>query len=129
MLRTIKVCTINVNQHFDFVKQASIKFVGQFIICVCAKGFFFEKDKELALKYPFIYLGIKASKKFGNAVARNKFKRRIRALVRLNPDIYNGFTTQGLNFIIIARNFAKGCDFNSIALEYKKAWSFISKSI
>src|SRR4051812_30906440 len=49
---------------------------------------------------PLIRVGFTASKKVGNAVARNRARRRLRAAVR---DVLPGSALDGYDFVVIAR--------------------------
>ena len=63
---------------------------------------------------PYNRYGISVSKKHGNAVFRNKYKRRIRAIIDNNKKDYNN----NKDYIIILRKGAIDKSFNDLTKEY-----------
>ena len=63
-------------------------------------------------------LGITASSKVGNAVARNRIKRRVRELFRTR----RGEFPAGMDVVVIAKRGADGLTFNEIAQELLPAF-------
>lgn len=82
------------------------------------RGFVFQYEKNDSGK---VKVGFTASKKVGNAIARVRAKRRMRALVdacmRLNPD----FECSGASFVLIARKSILDCDFTKMEKDLKTA--------
>ncbi len=72
-------------------------------------------------QYPHFRLGISASKKIGNAVVRNRMRRLVKEIVRLNGDRLLG----SLDIIVIIRKAAVDLKYNelekSIFHLYRKA--------
>ena len=61
------------------------------------------------------HLGLKVGRKFGNAVVRNKFKRRIRAIV------YNfGKYYAGNSFIVIPKSYASKAEYPELEKDFQK---------
>lgn len=58
--------------------------------------------------------GVVASKKVGNAVKRNKAKRRLRAIARESQ----GKLSQGHDIVMIARQSTVGADYNRIEKDF-----------
>jgi ribonuclease P protein component len=70
-----------------------------------------------------VCFGYTASKKVGNAIARAKAKRRMRAvvdnLVRLNPEFALPDNNKKLNIVLIARAYTLNRDFGKMTRELK----------
>jgi len=91
-------------KEFDSVNRIGKKFVGKFMIVVMSKS-----DSHNT------YLGLKVGRKFGNAVVRNKFKRRIRAIA------YDfGKHHAGNSFIVIPKFYASKADYTDLAKDFQK---------
>ena len=65
------LCSLKKKKDFLEVKKKGTRYVGSFLFVEIAKG-----NKSS-------YLGIAASKKYGNACTRNRFKRQIREAARV----------------------------------------------
>lgn len=63
-------------------------------------------------------IGFTATKKIGNAVIRNRCRRRLRALCDL---IIPEFSLQGTKFVLIARSGLQDCDFAQISRDLRWA--------
>lgn len=59
-------------------------------------------------------LGITVSTKVGNAVCRNKIRRRIREIYRLNEEKLQ----PGLDIVVVARNKAAFCDYHRLEKDF-----------
>ena len=73
--------------------------------------------------YPYNRYGISVSKKVGNAVVRNKYKRRIKDII----DDYK-INMNGFDFIIISRPKLKECDYDYIKENIIKLFNMIGGS-
>lgn len=62
-------------------------------------------------------LGLTASRKVGNAVVRNRAKRRIREMVRL---FLKSRTLSGFDLVIICKTAAATHDFSAMAADFEK---------
>ena len=65
-----------------------------------------------------VRVGFTVTKKIGNAVVRNRMKRRFRALVR---DIFPAAAIPGADHVLIGRSNGIERDFASLAAELRKA--------
>ena len=81
---------------FQAVYRENIKKIGNFVIILFKKN-----------QLPNWRVGIVVSKKIGNAVKRNKVKRRIREIVRLNQK----YLPVGFDIVIISRRNAYNANF------------------
>ncbi len=71
-----------------------------------------------------IRFGYTASKKVGNAVARNRAKRRMRALVRL---YWSGLARPGHDYVLIARPKIVQVSFDILEKDMEKALKHVHK--
>jgi len=71
------------------------------------------------------YTGYTATKKIGNAVIRNRSKRRLRALARELLPIYG---QAGIDYVFIARNSTAMCDFKELRRDTLYAIKKINKN-
>ncbi len=79
----------------------------------CLKSHFFNiyyKDGDF--NYP--RFGIAVSKKYGNAVERNKVKRQIRSLIDHNKNLFSN----GKNYIIMVRKGVKGINYSKMEQDF-----------
>ena len=65
-----------------------------------------------------VRVGFTVTKKIGNAVVRNRMKRRFRALVR---DTFPDFAIPGADHVLIGRSSGVERDYASLAAELKRA--------
>ncbi|MFP4199016.1 MAG: ribonuclease P protein component, partial [Halanaerobium sp.] len=63
--------------------------------------------------------GLSVSKKIGNAVVRNKLKRRLREIIR---DFEKEYEFKGYDIIFIARNPVVNLDFQHLKKDVKKLY-------
>ena len=68
------------------------------------------------------FFGIKAGKKLGKAVIRNKIKRRLRHLMRLILSIKISSFTRSIGLIIIPRKGLEKVNFDTLYTEFKKVF-------
>lgn len=73
---------------------------------------------------PAIRVGITVSKKVGNAVARNRMKRRFRALVR---EVLPIAGIAGADHVLIGRNSGIERDFDALKAELAKALAKVKR--
>ena len=75
---------------------------------------------------PSARLGFTASKKIGNAVCRNRAKRRLRALSHaLDVQVLRA----GTDYVLIARHSVLGAEFASLAADLQKAMHAVHKKL
>jgi ribonuclease P protein component len=100
-----KIISLKNQKEFDAVNHAGKKFVGKFMIVVVSNP----GSKQAS------HLGLKVGRKFGNAVIRNKFKRRIRAIVYDFSKSHNG-----CSFIVIPKSYAAKADYPELEKDFNK---------
>ena len=61
-------------------------------------------------------VGFTVSKKVGNAVVRNKVRRRLKEIVRLHPERFSA----GADYIIVARPAAAFCEYRELDMELER---------
>ena len=67
-------------------------------------------------------VGLTASKKIGNAVCRNRVRRRMRALARQHLAT---LARPGVDYVLIARHDTISCDWEDLATGLKKAVRYL----
>jgi len=67
---------------------------------------------------PLVRVGFTVTRKIGNAVIRNRMKRRFRALVR---DTFPDFAVPGADHVLIGRSSGIERDYATLAAELKRA--------
>ena len=111
-----KLDSIKKPASFNHLQKFGIKYVCPYFIIIFAERLEEGKDQYL--------LGLKVSKKVGNAVKRNFVKRRYRALMReftqMNQD--NFFLNK--YYLFIGRTQALNAEFTDIKAEFEKAIQF-----
>ena len=96
---------------------------------IIAKGkyrknnFFVIYNKESNFSYP--RFGIAVGKKIGNAVNRNKYKRKLRAII----DNYKKLYVNNQDYIIILRGIAKEKEYKELENEFLQLMDNIRKDI
>jgi ribonuclease P protein component len=91
-------------KEFDAVNRIGKKFVGKFMIVIIGKN-----DSDIT------QLGLKVGRKFGNAVIRNKFKRRIRAITYNYSKLH-----AGNSFIVIPKSYASKAEYIELEKDFQK---------
>lgn len=102
-----KIISLKNQKEFDETNHSGLKRVGKYLIVVIAPT----KTTETSCSdTKASKLGMKVGRKFGNAVSRNKFKRRIRAiLLELSKNFINP-----RRFIVIPRYEARSASFKAL---------------
>ena len=67
-------------------------------------------------------VGLTASRKIGNAVCRNRARRRMRALARLH---LANMAHPGVDYVLIARHDTISCDWQDLVTGLKKAIGYL----
>ena len=67
-------------------------------------------------------VGLTASKKIGNAVCRNRARRRMRALTRLH---LASMARPGVDYVLIARHDTMTCEWQDLVIGLKKAIRYL----
>ena len=95
-----------------------------FTVLICDKASL--STQPIILEEDVLYYGIKASKRIGNAVKRNKIKRRLRALLRNIAHQDNSLTQKVC--VIIPKTSCADIEFAKLELRFKQAISGNSQS-
>ena len=72
-----------------------------------------------------IFVGYTSTKKIGNAVKRNKSRRRLRAVVR---EVLKDYAHPHVDYVFIARNTTVDCDFSELKKDTIYALKKINKN-
>jgi len=88
----------------------------------------YNKGKKIVNKYFIFYyfknnleydrIGFTVSKKVGKAVTRNRVRRKLKEIFRLNFKE----TVEGYDFVIVARNIMKKAEYIKVDKEFKKVY-------
>lgn len=100
------------NQEFFHVYQNGEKWIGDYVIFVYLKNYL-----------PHSRIGIVVSKKVGCAVVRNKIKRQIREIIRVNADLI----PKGFDIVIISKVRAKDVKFQVLKEDVLKGFERLRK--
>ena len=109
LLKTIK-------KRIDFVKvskKGRKKFTQGFLLQKYKRNFSSKERKNTTR------VGFTVTKKIGNAVVRNKIKRRFRAIIK---EVLNNYLKKNYDYVIIANK-------KSIVMDYKELKSDIIKTV
>lgn len=85
---------------------------------IASPGSFCLADKPVEAPAPLVRFGLTASKKVGNAVVRNRARRRLRALAR---EVLQVQAMPGHDFVLIAREGMEKHSYAALAAEITKA--------
>ena len=101
----------------DFLRVAANCYVATHNVVLQAAPSLFETDD--------FWVGYTATKKVGNAVCRNKSKRRLRAIVR---DVLVKYALHNTDYVFVARNTTAYCDFEELKHDVVYALKKINKN-
>ncbi len=130
---------------FNIVNKNGIKFSCNYFVIIYMKDFapymlksFQQREKQGSINHLMAieasisrfkskdcFLGFKTSKKVGNAVKRNKIKRRFKTLVREYSN--NTLLLQASALIFIARNQINEIEFNTLKEEFERAMQYFTR--
>ncbi len=105
----LKIISLKNQKEFDQVNNLGKKIVSKYFILI------FQKEP---IDLSQIYLGLKISRKFGNAVKRNKARRRLKSLVRDFVKTDKGSVFFGSKFLIIPRHTILTAKYADILQEF-----------
>jgi ribonuclease P protein component len=108
------ISSLKTQKYFDLVNKQGIKLHSSYFLLVLAKNYSHIAENL----HGEVSLGMKVSRKLGNAVIRNKIKRRIRHLLSLISKNLDQSSKLGL--ILIPKKGFEKLDFALIANEFKK---------
>ncbi len=100
------------SREFSYVYRNGEKWVGRYVVILYVKN-----------PLPGSRIGIVVSKKVGTAVVRNKIKRRLKEIIRLNQDRI----PEGLDIVIVAKSKAKVVSFWDLMDDLLKGFKEIEK--
>lgn len=113
-IKQIKLGTLKTRSEFLFVRDGAYRAKKRLVIQM-------RKNPDHAA----IRVGFTATKKIGNAVIRNRCKRRLREVSRtLLPE----FGLSGHDYVFIARHDTPSCDYKDLLDDAKKALITLAKS-
>ncbi|MCR5225555.1 MAG: ribonuclease P protein component [Alphaproteobacteria bacterium] len=110
-----KNCRIRKRKEFLDIAQSGFYFKSGLIVVQCKAN---QSGK--------IRIGFTASKKVGNAVVRNRCKRRMRALADIVLSDAEGIIA---DYVFIARRNTASADWNSLVSEGNQAIAFLQKKM
>lgn len=106
----LKVKTLKKRSDFLSIAARGDKYVTPAFVLQKAAGFSADED--------LVHVGYTASKRVGNAVARNRAKRRLRELTR---QVFPTHAKPGVGYVLIARGYALNRGFEKMHAELNKA--------
>jgi ribonuclease P protein component len=124
-MNELKIKTLKSRKDFIRVfKEGISQPVSSFILQKAKSDFnILNEDKELN---NLVRVGFTASKKIGNAILRNRAKRRLRALVReMMPDLADS----GYDYVLVARPNSLKDDFSKMKKDFAYAIKKLKKGI
>jgi ribonuclease P protein component len=107
----LKIISFKKQKEFDQINLSGRKIITKYFILI------FQKEPIDQSK---IYLGLKISKKVGNAVIRNKVRRRFKSLVRDFSKTETGAELLGSKFLIIPKQRMLSAKYADILKEFIK---------
>ncbi len=114
----LSISTLKTRRQFLALRTCEQKVISRFFIIQYANikeyASFLPSDAEK----PQCYIGYTVTKKMGNAVARNRIKRRLREMVRAQFPLH---AKAGFAYNIIARHAIINAPFESISHELQRA--------
>ncbi len=117
----LKIISFKNQKEFDEVNRLGKKIITKYFILILQKASSHSEQSEIVQST--IYLGLKISKKVGNAVVRNKTRRRLKSLVRDFVKTDTGAEFLGSKLFIIPKHrmlTAKYADILQEFIQYTK---------
>ncbi len=99
-------------REFQYVYKHGKKWIGKYLLLIYVKN-----------NNPFSRIGIVTSKKVGRAVVRNKIKRRLREIVRLNISKI----PSGYDIVVVSKSRAKEVNFWDLREDLLEGFRSIEK--
>ena len=109
-----KLYIVKEQRDFDKIIKTGYLQKNSFFVIYCLKN-----------QLPYDRFGISVGKKIGNAVHRNKYKRKLRAII----DNYKKMYVNNRDYIIILRERAKEKDYQELESSFLSLMSNIRKEI
>jgi len=105
----LSIISLKNQREFDEVNAAGQKIHGKFFIAI--------RSKQSLPHQQCVYLGLKVSRKMGNAVKRNKIKRWFREIIRKLA--HEDPKYLGLSFILIPKKSIASTNFQALLEDFK----------
>jgi ribonuclease P protein component len=115
----LRLLTLKDQSEFNAINAKGVKYNSRSFVCVCAT---FPSAQDQTL-----YLGLKAGKKLGNAVLRNKIRRRFKSLIR--ERVATNSQHSSLGFIIIPKFNSHNTPYANLIDEVDGMMCFFEKRI
>ena len=121
----MKIGRLKKRPQFLKITNKGHKAITKSFVVFCHFGFIDPSDPRAPSDTDLVY-GLTVTKKIGNAVVRNRIKRRLRHMIAsVQPDIPEPFQNAGL--VIIGRPAARDRDFSDLCAELKKCLNWLKK--
>jgi len=110
--------TLNDNRQFSKLNHFGSKvFNPNFILVVCDKSLVVEDNIYPGEKH-YCYYGIRISKKVGNAVVRNKIRRRIKSIIY---NLYKSTFLEGKALLCVPKTRCAIINFDTLSFQIKQS--------
>ena len=120
----LKVVSLKNQKEFELASKNQVSFTSRNIKIVSSTSLSPTPSNDNS-----IFLGFKITKKIGNAVTRNKIRRRIKAIIANIAKSDKQYLTNRQSFIIIPKKSIAQSNFQSIEEEMKLGIKFISRNM
>jgi ribonuclease P protein component len=116
------LATIKKREDFVRASNSNLKYFSKNVIVIVQKI----EEQDSIIDNETYHIGYVVTKRVGNAVIRNKIKRRLRHIIR---DNYKTLMENGFHYVIIAKSNIKNSKFGDIERDVKFCLKNLSKKI